>query len=202
MIICQVCGLPLKNAYGVTQHLKSKRRAKDPAHMAWEEELARANHQSLTKVCRICGVEKPKEKFGRSTSCNDGRRWQCKACVCLHVTQANPTRIWAEATKHKKASALKIRDARLRKEYGMTLDQYDALLAAQRHRCAICGTTDPGFTRHGTRANFHVDHDHVSGVVRGLLCFPCNKGLGMFKDNPEALMRAALYLRVDTKAKP
>lgn len=45
-----------------------------------------------------------------------------------------------------------------------------------------------------TVKNAHVDHDHVTGTVRGILCFNCNGGLGQFRDTAESLRRAALYL--------
>jgi len=81
--------------------------------------------------------------------------------------------------------------------YGVTVEQYDALLAAQGGGCAICGSKDPR-----GRGRFHVDHDHsccpgqksCGQCVRGLLCGGCNPGLGAFGDDPERLIAAAAYL--------
>jgi hypothetical protein len=72
------------------------------------------------------------------------------------------------------------------------------MLAAQDHKCAICG--DPiirgrrgaGIGQHG----LHIDHCHNGGGVRGLLCEHCDRGLGQFKDSPEILDAAAKYLRL------
>lgn len=75
----------------------------------------------------------------------------------------------------------------LRRNYGLTLEAFAALLAGQENRCAICRTPD---------GNWVVDHDHKSGDVRGILCRQCNTGLGCFKDSPEAAMAAAKYLLV------
>lgn len=83
----------------------------------------------------------------------------------------------------------------LRKTYGITQEDYLNRLRSQEGKCAICGTDNNGLTRHGTTANFHVDHDHTTGLVRGLLCFPCNKGLGMFRDSQIVLVAAAKYLQ-------
>jgi hypothetical protein len=71
--------------------------------------------------------------------------------------------------------------------HGLTRDQYGALLATQDRLCAICGArfTDTP----------HIDHDHESGVVRGLLCGQCNVGIGMFHDDPDVVYAASLYLR-------
>lgn len=75
------------------------------------------------------------------------------------------------------------------KRYGLTPGQFDARLVEQGGRCKICGTTEVP-----ARGSFCVDHDHATGVVRGLLCAECNKGLGQFKDSPELLRAAIDYL--------
>lgn len=69
--------------------------------------------------------------------------------------------------------------------YGITKQQYDDMLIAQDGNCAICTLpmTQP-----------HVDHNHKTGVVRGLLCFKCNTALGKFQDNVANLKRAITYL--------
>lgn len=79
--------------------------------------------------------------------------------------------------------------------YGITKQQYDALLVKQGNRCPICKTDDPGkHPRKNDTVNWHVDHDHKTGQVRGLLCFRCNAGLGHMKDDPQLVMAAYEYL--------
>lgn len=80
---------------------------------------------------------------------------------------------------------------RLRK-YGLTRARYYEMLAEQGGVCAICGTDNPGDRR---TTLFFVDHCHATGRVRGLLCSPCNLGIGKFGDEPERLERAAVYVR-------
>lgn len=75
------------------------------------------------------------------------------------------------------------------KKYGVTLEQYEALLVKQGGVCAICGSLP-----NGGRAYLDVDHCHITGEVRGLLCGKCNKGIGMFNTAPSLLTRAATYL--------
>ena len=70
---------------------------------------------------------------------------------------------------------------RLKYNYGLTVDQYAAMLAAQGGGCKICGTNVPG----GNAGSFRVDHDHKTGKVRGLLCHRCNVSLGGFGDSKE-----------------
>ena len=79
--------------------------------------------------------------------------------------------------------------ARQKRDGLKALGGFDALLASQGGGCAICGyRVKPG----GRRLN--VDHDHKTGVVRGLLCARCNRGLGWFSDDPQRLKAAAVYL--------
>lgn len=74
--------------------------------------------------------------------------------------------------------------------YGMAAGDFDRMLAEQGGGCAICRTREwPG---HGNRP--HVDHDHATGAVRGILCGSCNQGLGRFNDDPTRLRAAADYL--------
>lgn len=73
---------------------------------------------------------------------------------------------------------------------GLTVDDYDAVLALQNGKCGICSRGPNGRGRH-----LHVDHDHETGNLRGLLCHSCNTSLGHFKDSIETLQRAINYLR-------
>ena len=75
----------------------------------------------------------------------------------------------------------------LRSKYGLTPETYDALLETQAGACAICGC------KAGKRA-LHVDHDHRTGKVRGLLCNNCNRCLGLLKDDVAVLRSAVAYL--------
>jgi hypothetical protein len=74
---------------------------------------------------------------------------------------------------------------------GLTPSDYDEALTAQGGRCAICGTDDPGNGK-----AWHIDHDHLTGAVRGLLCHNCNTGLGQFVHDPTLLRIAAVYVEV------
>jgi len=79
------------------------------------------------------------------------------------------------------------REAHLRR-YGLSLAEKSQMASRQNGRCAICSNlTDLD--------SLEVDHDHVSGLVRGLLCRECNRGLGHFRDNPDSLDKAAGYIR-------
>lgn len=74
--------------------------------------------------------------------------------------------------------------------YNITLEQFRTVNELQGGGCAICGVTESV----GRSKRLNVDHDHVTGIVRGLLCTRCNSAIGYMGDNPEFLKRAALYL--------
>lgn len=86
------------------------------------------------------------------------------------------------------------RRSHLKRLYGLTPETYDELVARQDGRCAICRTDDPGL-----KDVWHVDHCHTTGAVRGLLCAPCNTGLGQFKDDTSLLLAAVAYLEQHMK---
>ena len=80
-----------------------------------------------------------------------------------------------------------IRKSHLRRKYGLTPEQYSALVDAQCGQCAICGRGDEYLC---------VDHSHSAGIVRGLLCHGCNKAVGFLHDSPDLLRKAANYLEL------
>lgn len=81
----------------------------------------------------------------------------------------------------------------LKTSYGITPEHYEQLLAEQGGCCAVCRGSDP-YARHHNL--FAVDHDHVTGKVRGLLCAKCNTGIGQLRDDPDLLVAAAAYVRL------
>lgn len=136
------------------------------------------------KTCSKCSELKPLESFSPAKQCRDGRRPECKACHNAIEKARDKSHRVTVTPEYKRASQLKLR-------YGITPEQYDELLAAQDGVCAICDSPEPG----RRRSDFMpVDHDHVTGEVRGILCHDCNTLLGAARDNPTTLRRAILYL--------
>lgn len=79
------------------------------------------------------------------------------------------------------------------KAYGLTQIGYDALVVAQENSCAICKGSPQAQQRGDPK--LHIDHDHVTGKIRGLLCRNCNTALGLMHDSPTVIDAAAKYLR-------
>lgn len=86
-----------------------------------------------------------------------------------------------------------IRANQLSKNYGLTIGEFNSFWRAQNGKCAICAVEMVAAGREKNSAC--VDHNHETGEVRGLLCRPCNHGIGCLNDSPEVLDRAAVYLR-------
>jgi len=186
-----------------------------------------ADEGESCKRCPDCGRERALSAFGRNASRPDGLSFYCLECFRARnnaLYRARRERAGATVREpytgpedHKRCSACREvkpladfhraphqsggyncyckdcrrrqnRETHLRRTYGITLEAYDAMLAAQGGVCACCGE----------RAPQHVDHDHVTGVVRGVVCFPCNSGIGQFDDRTDLMRNAIAYLERTT----
>lgn len=81
----------------------------------------------------------------------------------------------------------------LKRVYGITIDRYNEMLAAQNGCCAICAKPESTEIK-GKVTSLAVDHDHETGAIRALLCSNCNRGLGLFNDDPALLAKAVDYV--------
>ena len=112
--------------------------------------------------CVKCNLVLPVEQFNKRATSKIGLQSFCKSCE---------------------------RDRWLRREYGVSLADWDALFEKQGRICGICKTSDPKYR------NWHTDHDHETGVVRGILCNPCNVDLRAL-DNKDWFKAALEYLEM------
>lgn len=83
----------------------------------------------------------------------------------------------------------------LRRQFGLTLADYERMGEVQQWRCAVCNGFETTKDKDGGPRRMPVDHDHKTGKIRALLCTQCNRGLGLFSDSIEKLEAAAAYLR-------
>lgn len=135
-----------------------------------------------TKVCTKCGEDKSLDLFMRHTGIKSGRGPRCKACNAAYYAQRRIYKYTEVREYEKKFHA----ERRLRYEYGTTKEAIEQVKESQGHACAICKEALP----------LVIDHCHVKGKghFRGLLCSPCNLGLGHFKDDPVRIKEAIKYL--------
>lgn len=126
----------------------------------------------MSRECRICFLVKPLDDFYREAKDPKGRQRACKTCMAAYKKE------------RKERDPALVRDQYLQRQYGISLVEYEGMLCEQNQACAICRSA----------GKLHVDHDHETGRVRGLLCGSCNRALGLFKDDSDSLKRAINYL--------
>lgn len=119
-----------------------------------------------------CGVEYPSEGFPIHKHPSGYKGYislpRCKTCHKIYKNKSH-----------------------LARTYGLSIDEYEQMLAEQGYKCSICGSTGSGAEKN----KFVVDHCHTTGKVRGLLCWPCNIGIGMFKERPDLIEKVNHYLK-------
>lgn len=145
-------------------------------------EFYAAVNMSRIKCCTQCQKEGPLSKFGKKRRLPDGFNYRCKKCESANSMKrhyANPEK-----------AAIKDRAQSLRRNFGISVADYNVWMELQEGCCAICGAEEAD--SRGRR--LHVDHCHSTGAVRGLLCGACNMGLGQFGDNAHRLASALDYL--------
>jgi hypothetical protein len=154
--------------------------------------------------CIGCGANKLPAEFYPCTSKKSkrGHEARCKACWNARDKawrQNNAVSAKGYRERYKKNNRDRIaaltRKSALKQRYGITPDQYDAMMLNQGGCCAICKTAS------GTRRKLCVDHCHQTGKVRALLCDKCNSGIGAFKDDPALMIRAAEFVMAYMEAR-
>ncbi len=154
------------------------------------------------KKCTKCEIEKELSEFQKDRYSKDGLKSRCRNCVNDSYNEfyrQNPDKqkIKNERQKqHRKnyysseKGIICSRKSHLKTKYGITLEDYNAMLIAQENKCAIC----KGFETHDKHGVLAVDHCHKTNKIRGLLCFKCNSVLGSVNDNIDILKQMINYL--------
>lgn len=147
------------------------------------------NSRKLVRPADLPGAPSPRPQFGGEAHIPARTETQRETCRKYYL--ANKEKFRAAGLKWWRANKSKARDSVRKAKYGITRDEYDALLEAQGFCCRICGLEE-WENRDGL---LHVDHSHRTNKVRGLLCDNCNNLLGRAKDRVDVLENAAAYLR-------
>lgn len=135
-------------------------------------------HEQGLKLCIKCKEHKPLSLFGANKSMLDRKSNYCLSCCKIY--DSNRSKIKVE----------KGRNRVIKRLYGISEAQYEYMVALQSGKCKICKTSDLG-----RYDRLVIDHYHINGNVRGLLCNNCNTGLGLFKDSIDNLNEAINYLK-------
>jgi len=162
------------------------------------------------KHCSKCKEIKSLDAFYQASRSKDGLTGECKECRQLTWRKwkaANPDKIATynrvrrecnraaenRAYRQTEAGRRSMLRGRLKAVYGLSFEEYERLVKQQEGRCAICGKEPSGTGHYDQR--LHVDHDHSTGKIRGLLCLQCNIAIGAFDENSDRMLSAIAYLR-------
>jgi len=154
-----------------SHYKKVKRYGSVRSPLSLREKLAKAKKS----FCPKCNKIKKIKEFYQDKSTAWGWSTYCKLCISMLSK--------SKRSRYKD----RLSNSYLNKLYGISLKEYNEILLSQNGVCDIC-KNENGAKKLG------VDHCHRTGNIRGLLCDSCNKGLGMFRDNPDLLRRAIDYL--------
>jgi hypothetical protein len=191
---CHIC-LPLTSFWPSTTNRDGLRGV---CKKCVQEQTNAAKREKLKRTCRKCGKEKCSFEFSRS---KNPAVW-CKLCCALSAAKwrsENPERVLQQEEARSKSTHRRRyyferfgRTYRMLKTYGISVAEYDRRFDEQGGVCAIC-LRSPSETNARWDC-LSVDHCHLSGKVRGLLCAHCNQAIGMFRDSSDMLKRALRYL--------
>jgi hypothetical protein len=163
--------------------MRNRRHAAKPYLATWAS--ARPGH----KVCRACNEELPVADFGPRKVGKDGLMSWCRKCTTTKKRgrrAADPhARAKERAYEQRADVATRTRTRRAARLYEVPAEQLQAMEAEQQGRCAVCGR----------QRKLAVDHCHLTGAVRGLLCYPCNIALGQVDDDVERLRQLIAYVK-------
>jgi protein-arginine kinase activator protein McsA len=143
------------------------------------------------KFCKKCNQQTAVAEFHVNRSRKDGRAHWCAECNkkrgrAYYEQNKSKLQEYSRLIKQSPEGKTRSRNNYLKRSYKLTSIEYDAMKADQENKCKICGL----FT-----TSFHIDHDHTTNKIRGLLCNHCNQGLGHFRDSIPSLISAISYLK-------
>ena len=142
------------------------------------------------KACSHCNKTLPIEKFYKLS--RGGVRAECISCYSLRSKNyytKNKKELILKTKTYALENKEKIKSAKMRRKFGIAIEEKILLFAKQGNKCAICGCTENNVGR-----DWDIDHCHKTGKIRGILCSNCNRGLGLFQDSSEYLKQACKYL--------
>ena len=142
------------------------------------------------KICSSCKVESPNKKFGVNNSRPDNLENICKECISARrKISYSPAKAKVQWQNNKYSRPEYAESRRLMTAYGITKEFRDYMAQVKENRCEICNE----------EVKLVVDHDHKTGIVRGMLCSTCNRGLGHFNDDANLLTKAFMYIKTKTE---
>lgn len=153
------------------------------------------------KTCKKCNQPKAEVEFGKCKNSRDRLQYWCKECrrQCQRADSDRINKHHRDRYNSDSAVRLKAKEYGCKynrqHKYNITQEQYDQMLQVQHGVCACCHQPET-VTQNGELRRLCVDHCHITGKVRSLLCHKCNAGLGQFNDDIQQLSDAIEYLKL------
>jgi protein-arginine kinase activator protein McsA len=161
------------------------------------------------KICKMCNTEKLEIEFYKRSDSSDGLQYRCKDCMTNYLDNRDYKPIFDNQemvcstcnisksktefySDRRQKSGLRPqckdcnKNTAIKRKFGITSVEYEKLLKHQQNKCAICQRDN---------VLFHIDHDHVTGKIRGLLCSNCNTAIGLLKEDEGILLMVIKYLK-------
>lgn len=163
-----------------------------------QHRLSKVNEVDRTAFCRGCGKTVPVSRKGGRTKGEGGQGWTCgnkSKDDAFDYREANRTEIQAAHKAWRDANPERVRGYQVQRLYGVTPGDYAAEVALREGRCDVCGEVPGGNGTNGM--SLCVEHDHVTGEVRGYADRDCNTMLGGARDDPMRLAQGIAYLQPD-----
>ncbi len=131
----------------------------------------------MSKKCSTCKKIKPLSDFGKHKQTPTGLNYSCKSCLR------------DKTNKYRKENKKRFKNYRLQNQYGISIEEWQIMYDNQQGCCAVCETHQSML-----KTILCVDHNHITGEIRGLLCHTCNRAMGLFKDDSMIIKKAMEYL--------
>ena len=157
--------------------------------------------ENAAKTCVRCSNTKPLSEFSSDRQKKDGLTPYCRMCRKAdskkyyennkELVNSRSIARYRKNGGYTEEAKIKGYASHIKRNYGITAEDYNGMFIEQAGRCAVCGTH-----QNETSRRLLVDHYHDTKIVRGLLCYKCNTGIGMFDDNLHLVKNAVKYLEM------
>ncbi len=181
-IKCEVCGKETRHPISRLKRIKHSF-----CSPRCHNDFRRLKGPRTYKTCPKCHSNKPASEYFKNRASDDGLSGYCKLCDaknCKDYEHKNITKVRKRQAIYRGKNKMGVRKRNYKYLYGITVEQVEEMRKKQNGLCAICKV----------RLATNIDHDHLTGQFRGILCGTCNRGLGIFYDNPTILASAIEYL--------
>lgn len=180
--------MPYANPEDAKAYRKAYREKNKEEIKAYEKAYNEKNREKINARQRAYSEKNKERKKANNKAYNEKNKEKIRAYARAYY-EKNKEKLNVKHKAYREKNKDKKRESELKRNFGIGLHEYNLILTEQKGKCACCGIHQNELTM-----NLAVDHDHDTGLIRGLLCGKCNTGIGILGDNIEGLMKALNYL--------